>query len=78
MVFSFSQARAATRSHARASSRVLHAVATAATSSSFLLAAAAMAVAAVAVVTCCPLTTERLELLPGMVGKMVVVVGGEH
>jgi hypothetical protein len=69
---------------AHASFKVLHVVATAKTrascsrcaiavaSSSFLLAAAA---AAAAVMVCCS-STERLEVLPGMVGKTVVVRGG--
>jgi hypothetical protein len=89
MVFSFSQERVAAHSRARVSSRVLRVAVTAATraaysqftvaatawaatasSSSFLLAAAA------ATVVCCS-STERLEVLFGMVGKMVVVGRGE-
>jgi hypothetical protein len=35
-----------------------------------------VAAAVVATAACCPLTVERLELLPGIVGKTVVVVGG--
>jgi hypothetical protein len=45
-------------------------------SSSFLLAAEAAAVAAMAAAAYCALMVERLELLPGIVGKMVVVRGG--
>jgi hypothetical protein len=72
MVFSFSQARTAARSHARDSSRVLRAVATAATRASCSRCAATMVVT-----VCCPSTVERLELLFGIVSKMVVVrVGG--
>jgi hypothetical protein len=86
MVFSFSQVRAAARTHAHlcliqgltcgrhggdeslllsvacASSKVLCAAATAVTRASFLLVAAA----------CCS-STERLEVLFGLVGKTVVV-----
>jgi hypothetical protein len=35
------------------------------------------AVAVVATAACCPSTAERLELLPDMVGKTVVVGSGE-
>jgi hypothetical protein len=86
--FSLSQVRVTARSRARASSRVLRVAATAAmrascsqcavaaaascaaaTSSSFLLVAATTAI-------CCPSTSERLELLTGMVGKTVTIRGG--
>jgi hypothetical protein len=40
--------------------------------SSFLLATVAAAAAA-----CCPSTVERLDFLPGIVGKTVVVGDGE-
>jgi hypothetical protein len=35
------------------------------------------AAAAVAAMAACCLSTERLEVLPGMIGKTVVVGGGE-
>jgi hypothetical protein len=80
MVFSFSQARAAVCSRTRASSRVLRAAAmttmrafcfrcAVAASSSFLAVAAAAA-------ACFPSMVERLEALPGMVEKTMVVRGG--
>jgi hypothetical protein len=73
MVFSFSQVRAAAaRTHACASSRVLRAAATAVTRASFLLVVAAQASFLLVAAACCS-STERLEVLFGMVGKTVVV-----
>jgi hypothetical protein len=62
---------AATRASCSRCTVAARAGATTTTSSSFLLAAAAAAVAA-----CCPSMVERLEWLPDIVDKSVVVRGG--
>jgi hypothetical protein len=74
MIFSFFQARAVAHSHARASSRVIHATATTATRASCSRCVIAVAAAASSsfvlamVAVYCSSTVERLELLPGIVG----------
>jgi hypothetical protein len=72
MVFSFSQARAVAHLHARTSSRVLRAAATTATRAFFYR----CVIVAAAAVAACYSSTERLEVLPGMIDKTVVVRGG--
>jgi hypothetical protein len=86
MVFFFTQTRAAARSRARASSRVLRAAATTAMRASCSWCAIAATAAATAVLSsfllvaaavCCPSMLERLELLSGIIDKTVVRGGDE-